>query len=262
MKFMKSKYSFAAELAEKAGALLLRDFGKHARLAAMRGGVKEITTKFDKVADKMIVGALRKKFPEHGILSEESEAVFAEKDFVWVVDPIDGSSNYAGGNPFFAVSIALLHNKQPVFGAVYAPVMKYLFVGEEGKGAFLNGKRIHVSDVGELGSAYLLTCPGGSKSNSRVSRINAAVHPLVKDLRMLGSAALEGAWVACGKADAYATTQIYPWDIAAAVILAREAGGRVTDFRGNSWKAVQSDVIFSNGKVHEELCGIIAEAER
>lgn len=247
---------FIIELAEKTGKFLLKNFRKSPDLFRLRGTTKEIVTKYDKQSDRIIVDALSKKFPDYNILTEESSPRNKGSDFTWIVDPLDGSSNFAVGNPFFAVSIALLHHEKPVLGVAYAPFLKELFVAEEGAGALLNGKAIHVSAVKALGKSYFVWCEAAG-SSLRMSRINANIQPKIKDLRKLGAGSLECAWIACGRAEAYVTTAIEPWDVAAGVILVMEAGGKVTDFKGKAWKPVRSDAVLSNGKIHNKVLEII-----
>lgn len=256
---MKEK-DFAVRTALKAGRFLLRNFKKDASLLRERGVAKEITTRFDEESDALIRREIERVFPHHNLLTEENGFTDKRSEWTWIIDSLDGTGNYAVGNPFFAVSIALAKNNELVLGVVNAPFLKELFVAEKGKGAFLNGKRIHVSKTSELEKSYVVACEGGEKTNARIARINAALHPRVKDLRKLGSAALEGAWVACGRADAYVTTQICVWDVAAAVLLVKEAGGKVTDFNGAPWSAAarQSDALFSNAALHDEFLKFVA----
>lgn len=250
---------FAVELAKKTGKLLLKNFRKDYSILSLRGLAKEITTKYDKMTDRLIVKAISKKFPDYNILAEESGLRDRNSEFTWMVDSLDGSSNFAVGNPFFSISIALLHLNKPIFGVAYAPFLKELFTAEEGKGALLNGEEINVSKVEKLKESYLVSCEGGAKSNVRISRINASLHPKVKDMRKLGSAAIECAWVSCGRCEGYISTKMSPWDIAAGVILVKEAGGKITDFKGDAWKPVVCDVVFSNGRIHENILKVTKE---
>ena len=248
---------FAVQLVKKTGKFLLKNFRKDYSLSRLRGVAKEVVTKYDKKSDEIIVKAISKKYPSYNLLTEESGFRNKNSDFTWIVDSLDGSSNFSVGNPFFSVSIALLHLDKPIFGVAYAPYLKELFMVEEGKGTLLNGKRIHVSKIKELKKSYLLSCEGGEKDNVRISRINSKLHPRVKDVRKLGSAAIESAWVSCGRVEAYITTKINPWDVAAGVIFVTEAGGRVTDFNGKPWKPVKDDFVFSNGKIHRKILRLI-----
>ncbi len=247
------KLDTATRIAREAGTYLLEHFRKDDSLAGRRGTAKEITTRYDKGSDRIIVGAIEKQYPAHNILTEESGRRDKRSAYTWIVDSLDGSSNFANGNPFFAVSIALVKNAGLELGVVYAPFLDEMYVAEKGKGATLNGKRIHVSDTADIAKTYLLACEGGDKSNERLAGLMASLHPIVKDMRKLGSAALEGCYVGCGRAEAYVTFSIDSWDIAAAALIVREAGGRVTDFSGRKWPIRRSDAVMSNGKVHEEI---------
>ena len=251
---------FVIDLSKRAGNLLLKNFRKDYDLFRLRGTSKEIVTKYDKMSDEMIVKALIKKFPEYNIITEESGLRNKNSEFTWIVDSLDGSSNFAAGNPFFSISIALLHYDKPILGVAYAPFLKELFVAEEGKGSLLNGKIIHVSDIEKLEKSYFVWCEGAG-SNLQMSKINSILHPIIKDLRKLGSGSLECAWVASGRAEVYVTTQIEPWDVAAGVILVLEAGGKVTNFKGDDWKPVRTDFISSNTKVHNDIIEIMKNIE-
>jgi myo-inositol-1(or 4)-monophosphatase len=145
-----------------------------------------------------------------------------------------------------------MKNDTLMVGVVYAPFLNELFSAERGKGAYLNGKRIHVSSITALSKCYIVSCEG-SERTKRIAQIDAYFHPKVNDLRKLGSAALEGCWVASGRAEAYIVTRIYPWDVAAAVLIAREAGGNVTFFDGKPWQPICGDVVFSNGNMHGKI---------
>lgn len=255
---MKEK-EFAMELAKKTGKLLLKNFRKDYSILSLRGLAKEVTTKYDKMSDKLIVKEISKEFPDHNILTEESGLRGRNSEFTWMVDSLDGSGNFAVGNPFFSISIALLHHNKPILGVAYAPFLKELFMAEDGRGTLLNGVEVNVSKVEKLEESYLVSCEGGEKSNVRISRVNASLHPIVKDMRKLGSAAIECAWVSCGRCEGYMATKMSPWDIAAGVILVEEAGGKITDFKGNAWKPVVGDVVFSNGRIHEKILKVTKE---
>jgi myo-inositol-1(or 4)-monophosphatase len=243
---------FAINLSNVAGRYLLEHFRKDSSLLFRRGFAKEVSTKYDKGSDKLIIRYVKDKFPSHNILTEESGFIDRGSEFTWIVDSLDGTSNFAIGNPFFAVSIALARNSELILGVINAPFLKEIYYAERGKGAFMNGKKIHVSKIRELGKSYVISCEGGDKTK-RIAKINAKIHPRAKDMRKLGSASLEGAAVACGRAEAYIVTKIYPWDIAAAVLLVKEAGGYVTNFKGEEWNNKVSDLILSNSKIHKEL---------
>lgn len=241
--------SFAITTAKKAGRYLLNNFRK-GRPSFQRATAKGITTQYDKESDKIIVREISRRYPHHNILTEESGLIQRRSEYTWIVDALDGTTNYMNHNPFFTVSIALKKGENLLLGVVYAPFLQELFVAEKGKRAFVNGKKIQVSKIKSLRGSYFISCEGGEKTNRRISKINAIFHPLANDLRKLGAASLEAAFVASGRADAYIVTKISPWDVAAGVLLVQEAGGKVTYFNGKKWQARRGDVIFSNGKIH------------
>lgn len=244
---------FAISLSKKAGNFLLQNFRKDRSLTKKRGMAKEVHLPQDIKSDKLIISEIKRRFSKHNILTEESGFIDKKSDYTWVIGPLDGSTNFARGNPFFAVSIALMKDNDIILGVINAPFLKELYVAERGKGAYLNGKKIQVSNKSKLGECYFVSCEGGDAANVKIAKINAKFHPLVKDLRKLGSAALESASVATGGAEAYIVRQISTWDVAAGVLLVEEAGGKVTDFAGKLWKPVKSNLVFSNGKVHEKI---------
>lgn len=243
----------ALRVAHMAGKLLLKEFRQDLSLIRQRGLAKEVKLRNDQASNALILRELQRNFLKHNILSEESPFIDHGSSYTWVVDPLDGSSNFARGNPFFAVSIALMKEKEVILGVIHAPFLRETYVAEKGCGAFLNGERIHVSTVSSFSSSYFLSCEGGSKTNRMISKVNGIFLPRVKDLRKLGSAALETAAVAQGIADAYVTLQIAPWDVAAGVLLVQEAGGRASDFKGKNWSAHRGNFVFSNGLLHQKV---------
>jgi len=244
---------FVYQVVKEASRLLIKNFGRYKE---KRGLAKEVVTKIDKAINELLVEKLKNKYP-FNFLSEELGFINNKSEFTWVIDPLDGTANFAVGNPFFSISIALLHEQKPIFGLIYAPILKELYLAEEGKGSYLNGRPIEVSKISSLRKSYILYCEGGSKTNARIAKINFLVHPKVKDIRKLGSAALECAWVASGRAEGYYTLKISPWDVAAGVLLVEEAGGKVTDFKGKTWKPKKCNFIATNERIHKRLLSLI-----
>jgi len=191
------------------------------------------------------------------LLTEESGFLQGDPDWLWIVDSLDGTGNFANFNPFFSVCIALIHKSELLLGTIYAPAIHEFYFAVKGKGAYLNGGEIRVSDITDLSQSYIFYCEGGEKDRAKTGKIISRVYPHVMDMRKLGSAGLEIAWVATGRGEAYFTTKIEPWDVAPGVLLIQEAGGGVSDFHGDSWKLQTSDLLFSNGKVHQELLDLI-----
>lgn len=248
---------FLKNLIEKSGNYLLDNFRKDRELVRMRSTSKEAATKYDKILDSLIIEQIQKKYPSHSILTEESGFKEKNSDWLWIVDSLDGTSNFANSNPFFAVCIALIYKNKLVLGAIYAPAINEFYFAKKRKGAFCNGKKIKVSDISKVNKSYLLYCEGGDKTRRKAEKIIRKIYPLVTDLRKIGSAGIETAWVAAGKADAYFTTQIDPWDVAAGILLIEEAGGKTSDFKGKTWRVKQADLLFSNKKIHNKIIKII-----
>ena len=226
-------------------------------LLSLRSTAKGAATRYDKEIDRLIIDEIRRHYPYHSLLTEESGFFQGDPDWLWIVDSLDGTSDFANFNPFFSVCIALMHRNELLLGAIYAPAIDEFYFAERGKGAYLNGKRIQVSKLSDLSQSYIFYCEGGEKNRLRTGEIVSRVYPYVMDMRKLGSAGLETAWIAAGKGEAYFTTHIEPWDVAPGVLLVQEAGGEVTDFQVNPWRPQTSDLLFSNGKVHQEMLNLI-----
>jgi myo-inositol-1(or 4)-monophosphatase len=241
--------------ARQASDFLLKDFRKTQDNS--RFSSKDAKSSWDKSSEFLIKNLIRGKYPDHSILAEESGHDKKDADFLWIIDPLDGTSNFVNCNPFFSVSLALQMKGKLALAAVHAPFLEESFFAEKDKGSFLNGKRIKVSSTDDIERSYIVTCEGGEKNKERTAKIRYTIVSKALDLRKLGSAALECAWVAAGRADGFVTTKISPWDVAAGILLVQEAGGKVTDFRGKPWRARQGDLVVSNGKVHERLLGML-----
>jgi len=248
---------FMEDLARKAGDVLMKHFRQDYSLFSLRSTAKEASVRYDKDVDRLIIAEIKRHYPHHSLLTEESSFLQGDPDWLWIVDSLDGTGNFANFNPFFSVCIALMHKSELLLGTMYAPAINEFYFAEKGKGAYLNGGRIRVSDITDLSQSYIFYCEGGEKDRSKTGKIISRVYPHVMDMRKLGSAGLEIAWVATGRGEAYFTTKIEPWDVAPGVLLIQEAGGEVSDFHGDSWKLQRSDLLFSNGKVHQELLDLI-----
>ena len=245
-------------LARKAGDTLMKHFRQDWALLKERNSAKEAATKYDKEVDILIVEEIKRHYPRHSLLTEESGFVQGNPDWLWIVDSLDGTGDFADFNPFFSVCIALMHQNELLLGATYAPAIDEFYFAEKGQGAYLNEARIQVSDVSDLGQSYIFYCEGGDRNRERTGKLLHKVYPRVTDIRKLGSAGLETAWVAAGKGEAYFTTRIEPWDVAPGVLLVQEAGGKISDFQGNPWQPQTSDLLFSNKKLHENILGLIS----
>lgn len=250
---------FIENLVKQAGDVLLSHFGKDEHLLELRYSVKEAVTKYDKMVDELIIREIRGTYPHHSLLTEESGFLKGDPDWLWIVDSLDGTTDFASSNPLFSVCIAVMHKGEPLLGTIYAPAINEFYLAERGHGAYLNQRRIYVSGTSELRQSYVFYCEGGERDRVRTGSILSKVYPEVMDIRKLGSAGLETAWVAAGKGEAYFTTKIEPWDVAPGVLLVQEAGGQVTDFDGNPWKLETSNLLFSNAKVHSTLLALLQQ---
>jgi len=245
-------------LARKAGDTLMKHFRQDWALLKERSTAKEAATKYDKEVDKLIIEEIKRHYPHHSLLTEESGFLQDDPEWLWIVDSLDGTGDFANFNPFFSVCLALMHQSELLLGAIYAPAIDEFYFAEKGKGAYLNGAKLQVSHVSDLSQSYIFYCEGGEKNRGRTGELLSKVYPRVIDIRKLGSAGLETAWVAAGKGEAYFSTRLEPWDVAPGVLLVQEAGGKVSDFQGNPWKPQTSDLLFSNKKLHEKILSLLS----
>ncbi len=224
---------------------------------------KDMVTKADRLSEEIIITKIRQDFPKHHILAEERGLVRgngeSEAEYTWVVDPLDGTTNFAHGVPMFAVSIGVIHSGVPVIGVVYNPVSKELFRAELGQGAFLNEEAISVSSVSSIchslvGTGFPYDMEDEEDNNVRdFCRVVAEV----QDVRRMGVASLDLAYVACGRFDAYWEPGLAPWDVAAGAVLVREAGGMATDYEGREFILENQQIVASNGIIHTELLRLL-----
>jgi myo-inositol-1(or 4)-monophosphatase len=257
----------AAEIAREAGARL-REFYAQGVETEYKGDV-DIVTVADRTVEKLIRARLSEAFPDHGVYGEEGTRERMEGEFRWYVDPLDGTTNFAHGFPQFCVSMGLEQRAADmkagedgtlVAGVIYDPLRDELFTAERGQGARLNGKPARVSRTPELAEALLAT---GFPSRKRHASPNIHFYQEFTlrshGVRRAGSAALDLAYVACGRMDAFWEFNLNPWDTAAGVLLVEEAGGRVTDFAGGQFQLKSEEILASNGLIHEELIGFFGD---
>jgi myo-inositol-1(or 4)-monophosphatase len=244
--------------AGEAGALLKDSFGKQFWVKDKALG--ETLTELDEKAEELIKKRISEAFPDHGILAEESGHA-PQGEWLWVIDPLDGTTNYSINNPFFCTSISLAHGTETVVGVTHAPMTGEVFSAVKGQRALLNGKPIRVSGEGELGKLLLSYCNGKSHEDKvDIGKIFSRIKPLARDLDRHRAGALELAFVAAGRLGAYMANSQMSWDSSAGALLVREAGGKVTDFQGRPWNIESKDILATNGIIHEELLGLIREA--
>lgn len=257
----------AAEIAREAGARL-REFFAQGVETEYKGDV-DLVTVADTTVERLIRGRLSEAFPEHGIYGEEGTRERLEHEFRWYVDPLDGTTNFAHGFPQFCVSMGLEQRPASlkadedgtlVAAVIYDPLRDELFTAERGRGARLNGRPMHVSRTQELAEALVST---GFPSRKRHASPNVHFYQEFTlrshGVRRAGSAALDLAYVAAGRLDAFWEFNLNPWDTAAGVLLVEEAGGRVTDFSGSAFKLDSREILASNGLIHAELVGLFSD---
>ena len=245
---------FAVDLAKEAGQILMDHFERRLAVESKSSEIY-LVTEADIASEKLIVKAIRKRYPEHSILSEEGLGEEQAGEFLWLVDPLDGTVNYAHGYPVFCVSIALQREGTTLLGVTYDPVRDELFCVERGKGAYCNGRRLSVSGADSLRRSLLAT--GFFYARASIEDNNLAefgcIMPQVQGVRRGGSAALDMAYVAAGRLDGYWEFHLSPWDWAAGDLLVREAGGRISDVSGQPWRLRSNNMVATNGLLHEEL---------
>ncbi len=250
---------FLEKTAKEAGKLLLSYYrrpGNHIRYKAHR----EIVNVADLAADKLISRRLRARVKGTTIMSEEQKMPRGRFDSGFIVDPLDGTTNFTHGTPIWGLNVARVEAGETSVGVSYLPATDDLFSAERGKGASRNGKRIHVSKTRRLDDATIIFCHGYRPAEMRRgAKLYAAIHPKIQYCRMYGSAAFEMAMVASGGEDAFIYSGAKPWDIAPGVLLVEEAGGIVTDEAGRAWMPGRPTrtLIVSNGHLHDELLAIV-----
>lgn len=234
--------------------------GKQVRSVENRSLSKEVTSSNDYEADRIVIDLITERCPSHNLMTEETGFIDRGSPYTWVVDPLDGSSNFLNHNPFFAVSICLTYENKPITGVVFSPFLEEIAVARRGHGCTVNGRKVTVSTTSDLSRTYIVGCPGGEKHNRRFAAMEFALHKEIKDFRKIGSAAIEAYMVAAGRVDAFTTLKISPWDVAAGALCVEEAGGKVTDFHGNPWNLAKTDLVVSNGVIHDAVLRKIEEA--
>jgi myo-inositol-1(or 4)-monophosphatase len=247
----------AISAAKKAGAITLRYF--ETSVAREVKEDKSFVTAADKEAEAAIIAEIKKHFPDHGIIGEESGEERSSSAFQWVIDPLDGTGNFVNGIPLFSVSIAALKDGAPVAAVVYQPVGDSLYAAEKDKGATWKGKQVRVSD-GDAEHAMVSFGPG-KKEKEKMNALFFAAERFVKSKRYFGSCALELAYLARGGTEGFICIGLHKWDYAAGALLVSEAGGKITDFSGAPWRFGSGDYfVASNGVLHPALLELVRGA--
>ena len=240
----------------KASKFLIRDFGEIENLQVSSKGPGDFVTSADKRTEKILIEELQKAHPNFGIITEEAGVINQSNiENRWIIDPIDGTMNFLNGIPQFAISVGYEENKEIKCGVIFNPILNEFFCAEKGNGAFLNNKRIRVSKKKNLKEALLVT--GGPKQNSKIQKkifseyMNISAN--VSNVRKFGSAALDMAYVACGRFDGYWQRELNYWDIAAGLVILKEAGGFVDFYEEDKKLPIKKNIIASNSIIHTQL---------
>jgi len=247
---MKEFLDTAIEAARKAGEIQLSGLGKEKNVRYK--GEINLVTEIDKKSETVIIQHILSKYPDHNILAEESHPDKRSGEFLWIIDPIDGTTNYAHEFPFFCVSIALSIDKEITVGVIYDALRDELFYSTKNGGAFYNNERIHVSRTTELRQSLIGT---GFPYEITIESKEFFSHFLMKAqaIRRAGSAALDLAYLANGRLDGFWELCLHPWDTAAGIVLVEEAGGMVTDFNGGDYSIFRKEILATNGKIHSQM---------
>lgn len=258
---MSTMLEFAKDTAKRAGQLLKEGLSRP-REIRYKGEI-DLVTEMDVASEKLIIEAIRAHYPDHAILAEESgRSDQPDSPYRWVVDPLDGTTNYAHGLPIFCVSIGLEKDGEPLLGVIYAPMLDELYWAEVGQGAYLNGQKLGVSATQEVGKALLVTgfpYDVKVKSDNLVHFSNFLL--AAQAVRRLGSAAIDLAWVAAGRFDGFWEPRLGAWDMCAGTVLVREAGGTVTNYVGGKFSIYEKEIVASNTHLHAQMLAVLAEQQ-
>ncbi|MFL5789305.1 MAG: inositol monophosphatase family protein [Flavisolibacter sp.] len=241
--------------ATEAAAAEIRRFTDLEFKISNKEGINNLVTEVDHASEKVIMDVIKKNFPDHYILSEEAGELVQDSAYKWIIDPIDGTVNFAHHIPLCCISIGLEHNKKMILGAVYNPFLNEFFIAERGKGATLNDKPIKVSKKEKVESACLVTGFPYTYLDEPNGPLQVFERFIRKGIpvRRLGSAAIDLCWVACGRFDGFYEHKLQAWDSAAGFLMVEEAGGKVTDMKGNPYSPYLPGILATNGIIHEEM---------
>jgi myo-inositol-1(or 4)-monophosphatase len=256
------------EALRAAGALIRRNFGRPQKISFKNGSAINLVTVVDQQADALIRRTIEKRFPNHDFLTEELAATQRRSDYKWIVDPLDGTTNFAHQFPQVCVSIGLELRGRVILGGVFDPLRDELFWAERGRGAFLRtGRRqtrIRVSPTPALSKSLLMTgfpYDRLEKADFYLSYVKAFM-ARNQGIRRAGAAALDLCWIACGRVDGYWEWRLKPWDCAAGKVIVEEAGGRLSDFSGNAYTIYGEQTLATNGKIHGEMLKVMRTLQR
>lgn len=245
---------YIKKLAEQSGEKLLAYSGNLKADELDFKNERDLVTDYDKMTEDFLVAGILKKYPDHNIFGEETGKTTKDSEYCWIIDPIDGTTSFVHGQPFFSISIALQKNNQTILGLVCAPKLNEMFWAEKGQGAYRNGKPIRVSKRDKLINSVLCTgfaCLRAQLPQNNLERF-CRIAPNLRGIRRYGSAAIDLSYVACGCLEGFWEMNLKPYDVAAGILILQEAGGMVTDFQGKS-NYPDDGIVATNGLISEEL---------
>lgn len=244
---------------KRAGLILKNEYGKTQSITYK--GAINLVTEMDHRAEAAVIEILEKEFPSHSILTEESNGREGSSSYRWILDPLDGTTNYAHGYPFFCVSLALEKDGQIIWGIIYDPLREELFAAEAGRGASVNGRALQVSATRLMRQSFLCTgFPYDMRESTEDNlRYFSRFAKIVQAIRRDGSAALDLCYVAMGRFDGFWEMKLNPWDVAAGGLIVTEAGGRVTNFSGNPFTINGQEILATNGLIHEDMLSVLSK---
>ena len=260
MKLSSANINVMVKACRKASKTIIRDFGEVENLQVSLKGPGDFVTASDKKVEKILIDELQKARPKYSILSEEIGEINNDQSFKWIIDPIDGTANFLHGIPHFAISLGLEYEKEIICGIIYDPIKDEMFTAEKGNGSYVDNKRMRVSSRSKLKDCIIFT--GGPKMGSADQEISLKEYNLFSSkvltpIRKLGSASLDMAYVAAGRCDGFWQRNLKYWDIAAGIILVKEAGGFVTDFQGENQYMQNKTILVTNSKINEEMIEVL-----
>jgi myo-inositol-1(or 4)-monophosphatase len=260
MKLSSANINVMVNACRKAAKVIIRDFGEIENLQVSLKGPGDFVTASDKKVETILIEELQKARPNYSILSEEIGKITNDDSFKWIIDPIDGTANFLHGIPHFAISIGLECNNEIICGIIYDPIKDEMFTAEKGNGSYLNNQRMRVSSRSKLKDCIVFT--GGPKFNSKdkdliLSEYNNFSSKVLIPIRKLGSASLDMAYVAAGRCDGFWQRNLNYWDIAAGIILVKEAGGFVTDFIGENQYIQNKTILVTNSNINKEMIEVL-----
>ena len=261
MRTISANINVIIKACEKASKTLIRDFGEIEKLQVSVKGPSDFVSSADKKAEKILINELKKSRPDYSFLSEEAGEIKSENsEYKWIIDPIDGTLNFLHGIPHFAISVALEKKNEIICGVIYDPIKNEMFMAEKEKGSFLNNSRIRVSSRKKLRECMIIT--GGPKFNSKNKDLNFSEYKKISNylhspIRKMGRATLDMAYVAAGRADGFFQRNLNYWDIAAGIIIVKEAGGMIADYSGKSNYVNTGNIVATNSFINRDLIDLI-----